>query len=80
MPRYMEYEELPLFIHPNFREVIVHHDGHKPPLLKKEQAAPKRKGCVSKCGMTYYSVCVCREVAETEGFLAFCTKLVCMYS
>ncbi|CAE7452862.1 TAGLN2 [Symbiodinium natans] len=34
---YMEYEELPLFIHRDFREVIVHHDGHKPPLLKKEQ-------------------------------------------
>ena len=35
----MEYEELPLFIHRDFREVIVHHDGHKPPLLKKEQTA-----------------------------------------
>ena len=33
----MEYEELPLFIHPDFREVIVHKDGHKPPLLKKDQ-------------------------------------------
>eukprot|EP00438_Fugacium_kawagutii_P022169 Skav235767 [mRNA] locus=scaffold803:651734:653416:+ [translate_table: standard] len=35
---YMEYEELPLFIHPDFREVIVHKDGHKPPLLKKDQS------------------------------------------
>ena len=78
MPRYMEYEELPLFIHPNFREVIVHHDGHKPPILKKEQAAPRRKECVSQCIMTWHSVC--REVAETEGFLAFRMKPVCMYS
>ena len=35
---YMEYEELPLFIHPGYREVIIHKDGHKPPLLKKEQS------------------------------------------
>ncbi|CAE7453540.1 unnamed protein product [Symbiodinium pilosum] len=34
---FMEYEELPLFIHRDFREVIVHADGHKPPVLKKDQ-------------------------------------------
>ncbi|CAJ1371661.1 unnamed protein product [Effrenium voratum] len=35
---YMEYEELPLFIHRDFREVVVHGDGHKPAVLKKDQS------------------------------------------
>lgn len=35
---YMEYEELPLFIHRDFREVLLHQDGHKPPLFKKDQS------------------------------------------
>ena len=40
----MEYEELPLFIHRDFREVIVHADGHKPPVLKKDQTVPRLQG------------------------------------
>mmetsp|Transcript_93623 Transcript_93623/g.166587 ORF Transcript_93623/g.166587 Transcript_93623/m.166587 type:complete len:609 (-) Transcript_93623:145-1971(-) len=39
---YLEYEELCLFIHKDFREVIVHADGHKPPSLKKDQSAFQR--------------------------------------
>ena len=57
----MEYEELPLFIHRDFREVIVHADGHKPPLLKKEQTAPRLQAAqgvsglgMECCGIAWY--------------------------
>lgn len=33
---YMEYEELPLFFDKDYREVIVHYDGHKPPRIVKD--------------------------------------------
>lgn len=38
----MEYEELCLFIHRDFREVIVHTDGHIPPKFKKTQTQHHR--------------------------------------
>ncbi|CAJ1331840.1 unnamed protein product [Effrenium voratum] len=33
--QYSNYEELALYVHPNFRRICVHGQGHRPPNLKK---------------------------------------------
>mmetsp|Transcript_57704 Transcript_57704/g.137285 ORF Transcript_57704/g.137285 Transcript_57704/m.137285 type:complete len:542 (-) Transcript_57704:148-1773(-) len=39
---YVNFEELALFIHPDFREVIRHGDGHRPPKLSKDLSETQR--------------------------------------
>ncbi|CAE7632911.1 unnamed protein product, partial [Symbiodinium pilosum] len=39
---FQEYEELPLFFHRDFREVIRHDEGHRPPTFRKGTEAFER--------------------------------------